>query len=86
MSCRVEFVFSFEELLYASRSLWVAEGRVRRYTLAHEDCHRIEPSRFRVPPGQDPDDSSLRQVFKPWQNDDNESGYDEFKQTGPEYR
>jgi hypothetical protein len=26
-SCRVEFVFSFEELLYASRSLWVAEGR-----------------------------------------------------------
>jgi hypothetical protein len=53
-SCRVEFVFSFEELLYASRSLWVAEGRVRRYTLAHEDCHRIEPNRFRVPPGQDP--------------------------------
>ena len=30
-----------------------------------------------------PDDSSLRQVFKPWQNDDDESGYDEFKQTGP---
>jgi len=37
-----------------SRSLWVAQGRVRRYTLAHEDCHRIEPNRFRVPPGQDP--------------------------------
>ena len=30
-----------------------------------------------------PDDSSLRQVFKPWQNDDDESGYVEFKQTGP---
>ena len=29
-----------------------------------------------------PDDSSLRQVFKPWQND-YESGYVEFKQTGP---
>jgi hypothetical protein len=29
-----------------------------------------------------PTDSSLWQVFKPWQNDD-ESGYVEFKQTGP---
>ena len=37
-----------------SRNLSVAEGCVRRYTLAHEDCHRIELNRFRVPPGQDP--------------------------------
>jgi len=29
-----------------------------------------------------PNDSLLRRVFKPWQNDD-ESGYVEFKQTGP---
>jgi hypothetical protein len=30
-----------------------------------------------------PDDSPLRQVFKPWQNDEDENGYVEFKQSGP---
>ena len=79
----MEFVFSFEELLYASRSLWVAEGRVRDTHWRMKIVIGLNQADFVCLRDKIPDDSSLRQVFKPWQNDDNESGYDEFKQTGP---
>ena len=79
----MEFVFSFEELLYASRSLWVAEGRVRDTHWRMKIVIGLNQADFVCLRDKIPDDLSLRQVFKPWQNDDNESGYDEFKQTGP---
>lgn len=66
-----------------SRSLWLPKA-------AQGDTHwrmkiviGLNQSDFVCLRDKIPDDSSLRQVFKPWQNDDDKSGYVKFKQTGP---